>query len=340
MASGCIPYARIEATHVAAFGERGVPTQIVAFEQEHAERAAEMVAARYRAEREILRLIPELYVDPSAILPRVLEFAASSPGVAAMRAGELQGFLIGMRIAWRGDPTAYVPEYGHGASPDDAYALYRAMYAEMSGLWALEGRRDHLICLFAHDRPAFDACVSLGYGGVGMDTLRDLEPVAEVADVDIRRADVGAVDLIAPLEVALREHLAGAPTFLPRDPDEPTHLATAWWLSDPERALWLAFGDGAARAFLCMDPRSGQVLPTADESTVSIIGAYTAPGGRGAGVGAALLNRGLAWATSQGYATCAVDFEVANIEGSRFWLGRGFRPVTQAMYRHIHAPRG
>jgi GNAT superfamily N-acetyltransferase len=297
-----------------------------------------MVAARYRAEREILPLIPERYTDSEAILPRLVEFAASSPGVAAMRAGELQGFLIGMRITWRGGLTAYVPEYGHGADPDRAYTLYRAMYAEMSGLWASEGRRDHLIALFAHDRPAFEACVSLGYGGVGMDTLRGLDPIAEVADVEIRRASAADVGQIAPLEAALRDHLAEPPTFLPRDPEEPTHLG-AEWLSDPQRALWLAYRHGAACAFLCMDPRPGQVLPTSDDSTVSITGAFTTPGGRGSGVGAALLNRGLSWAAAEGYTTCAVDFEVANIPGAGFWLGRGFKPVAQGMYRHVHAPR-
>lgn len=314
-----------------------MPTEIVPLENSHAEAAARLVAERYRAERDVLPLLPERYVRADAVLPKVLGLIDGASGVAATRAGELRGFLVGMAITWRGRPSVYVPEYGHGCEQGDAHGLYRRMYGELSRGWVADGRREHLLTAFAHDRPALDACGSLGYGGVGTDALRDLNPAAGAADVDIRRATGDDACQVEPMENAVREHLAAAPSFLPRDPGQGPYLG-AEWLSDPKRALWLAFQDGAPCGFLCMDPDGGQVLPTSGEATVAITGAFTTPETRGAGVATALLNRGLAWAASEGYVLCSVDFETANIPGAAFWLGRGFHPVTQAMFRHVHDP--
>jgi GNAT superfamily N-acetyltransferase len=314
--------------------------RIVPLEEAHVSAAADLVAARYRDERAALPLVSDAYSAGADIEPRLRELVASSSGVAALRDGRLRGFLVGMPITWRAAPTTYVPEHGHGAEPAEAYALYRGMYAEAARLWVADGRRDHLITVFASDTPAFDACVSLGYGAVGIDTLRDMAPSPTASNrgvpaPDIRRATPSDVDLIAPLEIALRDHLAASPTFLPRDIEEPTHFDEAF-LADTSRGLWLAFRDDEPRAFLCLVGGWGQVLPTSDPHVVSCIGAYTAPESRGSGVAAALLDRGIEWARDAGYTRCAVDFETANVPGAAFWLSKGFQPVTRSLYRHTH----
>ncbi len=309
--------------------------RIVPLEAAHAEDAASLVASRYREERAAHPLVSDAYSDGAAIEPRLRDLLASNRGVAATRDGELVAFLVGMAIDWRGWPTVYVPEFGHGADPAGAYALYRGMYADLSRRWVEDGRRQHLVTVFASDTPAFDACVSLGYGAVGMDTLRGMDPLPAESPVEIRRATPADADLVAPLESALRDHLASAPTFLPRDLEEPLNF-TEEWLDAEWGALWLAMHAGEAGAFLCMAGSHGQVLPTQADDIISIIGAYTMPELRGAGVGASLLNVGLAWARKAGYTRCAVDFETANVSGSGFWLAKGFRPVTRSLYRHVH----
>ena len=174
-------------------------TGIVPFEAAHAADAADLVAARYRDERDANPLVSAAYCAGAAIEPRLRALLPRSRGVAAVRDGRLTGFLVGMPITWRGFPTAYVPEYGHGADPNEAYTLYRSMYAEAAYLWVDDGRRDHLLTAFATDAPALDAVVSLGYGAVGMDTLRGLDTPAAPAPTDIRRATAADAALIAPL---------------------------------------------------------------------------------------------------------------------------------------------
>jgi GNAT superfamily N-acetyltransferase len=76
-----------------------------------------------------------------------------------------------------------------------------------------------------------------------------------------------------------------------------------------------------------------------DEGTMSIVSAFTRPTARGHGVGAALLERGLAAARAAGYVRCAVDFESANIEGARFWM-RYFQPICYSVVRVIDPRMG
>jgi GNAT superfamily N-acetyltransferase len=67
---------------------------------------------------------------------------------------------------------------------------------------------------------------------------------------------------------------------------------------------------------------------------VAITGAYTREGVRGTGIGTALLWHGFEWARSSGYRHCSVDFESANLSGSRFWL-RHFEPVCHSLMRRV-----
>ena len=55
---------------------------------------------------------------------------------------------------------------------------------------------------------------------------------------------------------------------------------------------------------------------------------------RGTGIGTALLRHGFEWARSSGYTHCSVDFESANLPGSRFWL-RHFEPVCHSLMRRV-----
>ena len=88
-------------------------------------------------------------------------------------------------------------------------------------------------------------------------------------------------------------------------------------------------------AYLRFEPSEGLVLPTTSDQTVAITGAFTREDVRGRGIGMALLRRGFEWARSEGYTHCSVDFESANLPGSRFWLGSGFVPVCRSLMRRV-----
>ena len=154
------------------------------------------------------------------------------------------------------------------------------------------------------------------------------------ADVEIRRAAAEDLDLLAPMVRDLWRHLSASPIYIPllqsdrRSDDER-------WLAEEDHAIWIAFRSGRPVGHIRLEPSEQLVLPTSDDSIIACTGAYTAPDARGAGVGAALLAHAMEWARSQGYARVSVDFESANIPGSAFWLGSGFRPICTSLKRVV-----
>ena len=309
--------------------------EVVPFTDDHLEEAARMVAARYQAERSLEQSLPVRFESPEAIMPLMHKVTERGPGVAAIRDGGLVGFLLTHLSLFREARSAYTPDCGHAAEAVGRRDIYRSMYASLSRVWLAHGCFDHGITLLAHEREALDAWFSLGFGLTVIDVLRDVRPVrGPAAAIDIRRATPKDVDLVATLEIALRRYLAMAPIFIPLVVDE-GRASRQRWLSDPGKSLWLAFRADEPVAYVCLEPSRCEVMPIADEGTVAITGAFTKERLRGRGIGTALLNRALEWASSAGYQHCSVDFESANIPGSRFWLGRGFQPVCYSLTRRV-----
>jgi len=59
----------------------------------------------------------------------------------------------------------------------------------------------------------------------------------------------------------------------------------------------------------------------------------TLPGARGQGVGHALVDVALTWASDHGYQWVSVDFDTANPLSRPFWLNTGFRPAGYGVLR-------
>jgi GNAT superfamily N-acetyltransferase len=309
--------------------------EIVPFTDDHLENAASMVAARYQAERNLKPSLPVRFGDSASVLPLLRKLAQSGPGIAGIRDGEFAGFLLASLALLRGIRTAYSPDFGHAAHAACSRDIYRSMYASLSRGWLAHGCFSHAITFFASEREAIDTWFSLGFGLIVIDALRDVSPPeGRIAAVEIRAATPEDVDLIMTLELPLRRHLAAAPVFLPLIMEKGRESRERW-LSDPAKRLWLASQDGAVTAYMSLEPSRSEVMPISNEATVAITGAYTREGLRGRGIGTALLSRALDWARSAGYQHCSVDFESANIPGSRFWLRKGFRPVCYSLCRRI-----
>jgi GNAT superfamily N-acetyltransferase len=309
--------------------------QVVPLTPEHLEPAVSMAAARYRAARRQIPFLPARFEDPGAVLPRLQDHVGHVPGVAALRGGRLVGFVLSLLVRNRGERLAVVPDIGHAADPGDGYRIYRQMYAAIADRWLANGCFWHAITFYPQEREALDAWVSVGFGLAVIDALQVLDarpPPAETSDV--RRAQAGDIDLIVPLELALERHLSSSPTYLPLIV-EGGRRSLEEWLADESHALWLAFRAGEAVAYLRFEPSEGLVLPTASETTVAITGAFTREDVRDTGLGTALLRHGFEWARAAGYQHCSVDFESANLPGSRFWL-RHFEPVCHSLMRRVN----
>lgn len=310
---------------------------IVPLQAEHLADAAALVSRRYRALREAVPAMPPRYEDPQVVLPMLHHLAGSVPGVAALRGGQLVGFLSGYLLpSFRGQPAAYSPEWASGAEGADARRIYETMYTSLAARWVADGYLAHVIGTLAHDSELLEMWHWLGFGMLAADAARDLAPPAgATAEAEIRRAGPRDAEVCASLSGALQRHLASSPTYLVTEGADSSSCAR--WLADPAHALWLAYQDGEAVAYLRIETANEDACALIqDPGTASVTGAYTMPGVRGAGVGSALLDRALAWARAEGYVRCAVDFEPMNVLAARFWL-RHFQPVCYALSRQIDA---
>lgn len=311
-------------------------TEIVPFTDNHLEDAARLVSRRYQALLLSEPLLPSKYAQTNQLLPLLQDACAAGPAVAALRGSRLVGFIAGYLLQdFLGQPAAFSPELCNAADLDDSLRLYTDMYSRLSAEWAGQGYRCHLVSLPANDQAGIQGWHWLGFGMIAADGVRSLESVPQPdAGADIRRADVQDAPVIMALDRALNAYLGGPPIFYPQGESRDLAFYTGW-LSDPQNAFWLAYQGDEPAAYMGFGPASADsCMVIVDEGTCSIPGAYTTPYARGRGVGAALLNQGLAWARQQGYQRSHVDFETANPLGRRFWK-RFYNPVCLTLLRRI-----
>jgi GNAT superfamily N-acetyltransferase len=315
--------------------------EIVKFEEKYLEDAAALVAQRYRALCQEAPLVPARYADVEVTYSLLHGLASSAPGVAALRNGKLVGFLAAwMTPSWRGHATTYCPEWGNAADLDDARHIYQALYTKVAAFWVAQRYYVHTMSLFANDKKGIEGWQWLGFGYFVIDAVRSLVAAeGAAATVDIRRATVADLAVATALDDQLWDHLASSPIFMSDDGDDSEDELHAW-LSDPAKALWLAYRNGEPVAFLRMEGgNEGACTIVRDPGTASITGAFTVESARGDGIATALLNRGLSWAAEEGYTRCSVDFEAMNVPAARFWLHH-FQPVCVSLYRHVNPTGG
>ena len=308
-------------------------TEIADLGPDHVRQAAALAAERYRILRAHTPHLPARWEDPDLILPMLGELVGQVPGVAALRDGRLVGFLTGFLFSgFRGKDAAYSPEWANGVVVDSGDGLYHDLYTAISARWLGAGAATHLITLPAYDRASLDAWHWMGFGKMSVDAVRDLSPLdAPDPGYAIRRAGLDDAPALAVLRHALWHHLSLPPVYL--YDEEYENMAD--WLADPAHAAWAAMEGDRAVAFIQIQPVPGDVCAAVrDPGTASITGAFVEERARRSGLGAALLDRALAWAREQGYERCGVDFEPDNRQATRFWP-RYFRPVCFSLMRHI-----
>ena len=311
--------------------------KIVPLKVSHLEDAAALVRFRYSKMYESEPLLPKRYKEVSNLLP-LLEglLGAAGPGVAAIQDGRMVGFLKGwMMPDFRGKRSVYSPEWGNGADLEDSRYIYEEMYRHIAADWVADQTTAHYISLFPNDLDAVQGWHWLGFGMIAVDAVRGLEPVmGRDLKIEFRNAGTGDIEQILELHEGLRQHVKRSPDFFILEEHNTGYIEN--WLNDPERAIWLALVDGDPAAFIRIGPANDDVATIIfDAGTTSIYGAFTLSSMRGRGIGTALLGHAIEAARGKGYVRCAVDFEPMNTIGTRFWLGKGFRPVCLSLLRYV-----
>jgi GNAT superfamily N-acetyltransferase len=304
----------------------------------HLAAAAELVSRRCQALRQQVPSLPAVYEAAETWRPLLSQMIQVTSGIAAMNDGQLAGFLGAWQLAaFRGRPTTFSPEWANAAQADGARRILETMYTYLAGRWRDQGYTNHILSVLAHGRHELEIWNGLGFGQMAIDALRDLRPAAGGSPAaEIRRAGPAQLAEVLRLSEALRQHIAGSPIFLQGQARDAGYYEP--WLKEPDRAIWLAYLESRAAAFLQQGPANGDVCEViVDAGTSSIYGAYTVPQARGQDIATHLLNQGVQWAQEQGYQRLAVDFEPMNHWATRFWL-RHFQPVVVSMNRRLDPP--
>ena len=306
--------------------------EITTLQEKHLEDAAALASVRYKALRKCVPLLPSKYEEVNIVLAMLDDLVKKSPGVAAFQGNQLVGFLTGFVIPrFLGKRTAYSPEWANGANLEESRQIYDEMYARLSAQWAADGCVTHVVTLLGNDRRGIEGWQWLGFGFAGVDGVREMKFVEDVAvRPEIRQAGKGDAAVASSFVKALEKHMAAAPIFWAHELGDSKE-----WLTDSTRAVWLAYEGEEAVACMGIGPANPDACAIIqDEQTASIMMAFTQASARNKGVATALLNRSLEWARSQGYERCAVDFETMNFLATRFWL-KWFEPVCYSLMRCI-----
>lgn len=302
--------------------------EIVPFADEHVEAAARLLAERHDRHRAAEPLLPEI----KDFRPHVE--AARGDGVAALRGGELVGYLLAERSD---DPTfgvhVWLDRASHAARNPK---LIRDLYAAAADPWVADGHLRHYVVVPALDEIAA-VWFALGFGQQQAHGIRASGPSPPAAPdgLTIRRGGAELLDQMTPLAGLIWVHQSLSPVFAGVPLPSSAELRRDWEeaLGDPDVAYFLAErgGRGVGHA-LTYPAQAGLGTPP---GALDLAVVATMPEERRRGVGIALVQHVLGWASAEGYGTVVADWRVTNLLSSRFFPRRGFRPAFLRLYRSI-----
>jgi GNAT superfamily N-acetyltransferase len=292
--------------------------EIHPFSDEFRGEAAELLAARHARHR---------LAEP--LLPEIDDFAAQLPegdGAVATRGGRAVAYVI----AAVAEERAEVGLAGCAASEAEAV---RDVYAHLAPAWP----KQHQALIPASDGELVDAWFRLACGCQFMTAVRDTTPVeAPPFPGTIRPSTPDDLAATAGFDRLLYTHLSRSPSFSGLDVDSydfETEWSTLW--DEPEFPFHrVAELDGRIVGHILLyDRPSGDLRIGA--SNIDLAHAATHEDARGQGVALALAAEAIAWAHEQGFRSLSTDWRVVNLEASRFWPRRGWKPTFLRLYRAL-----
>jgi GNAT superfamily N-acetyltransferase len=312
--------------------------EIRAFSEEHLDDAARLLGERHARHREAEPLLPE-HVDFRAEIEALL--AAGAVGAVGVRDRRVVAYLLGTRLdkeAW--GPNVWVELAAHAAEQAEDI---RDLYGFAAGPWVEEGRTRHYALVPATDAPLVDAWFRLGFGHQQAQAIRAVPPETEVRapeGFEIRKPTAADVEALIEVDLALPRHQRLSPVFSERPMPSADEIREEWAsiLAGSDEEVFVAYRDG--RPVACWGVAPAEVSRhhrglSRPERACYLAFASTLPESRGSGIGVALTDAALAWASEQRYAVMVTDWRVPNLLASRFWPRRGFRETFLRLYRHI-----
>lgn len=317
--------------------------EIVPFTEEHVAAAAELLAARQRAQRAVEPALAARFEDPAHTRPEVetLLATADASGAVAHRNGHVVGFVLGTPrtdVTW--GPNVWVEAAGQAVTEPE---VARDLYGHAAARWVEEGRTSHYAVVPATDPALVDAWFRVGFGHQHVHAVRAVAQADESGTpvgVTVRRAVRADIPELARLEVVLPHHQALAPVFSTLDPPTVAQARAEWEadFGEDRFTTFVAELDGAIVGSVvgCALEISSAHRSLAHVDDAAFLGfAAVDPDARGRGVGGALLDAVHGWARETGYGTIVTDWRMTNLLASRMWANRGFRPTLYRLFRAI-----
>lgn len=312
--------------------------QFVPFGREHYEAAGAVLADMHRLNRKREPRLAERY-EEATVAREVIAKTCTGPGVAALRNGRLAGYLVAL-LEVDMERVAVVLPSGAAIDPGEDPELYRQMYAAAAERWVRNGYFAHYVHVASSDRDAIRAWFSLGFGRYSIYNWRDLSRAPGLeAEVEVRRVGADAFDDEEKLRSGLRRYNATSPILHPlvhpsRGQIDAIFEAERQQMADDKYAYFIAYRADEPAGLMILEPPRPDYVLTPDRSVYLHI-AFVEDAARSGGVGAALVNRGLAWAREEGYELCTVGYFSPNLLAARFWPSKGFRPLGYCLERRI-----
>jgi GNAT superfamily N-acetyltransferase len=324
--------------------------RVVALTEADGDVAGTLLAARHTRERARFGLLPAAYEDPAPAAALVREVLPFCEAVAAVdERDDLVGFLTAFESA--PDPSSpmarYLPErasvhlaHGHAVTSHvDPAPVYAALFAELAGRAVDRGVTDHVVHVPIGDPATEAAWVALGFGRSSVVAIRDLAPIDRPApsDVEVRVATPDERDLVDRLTDEESVFHAASPIFRPYRREataDAVRAELAAELARDDHAYLIARRAGRDVGVLAIGPALGSPLYVPDGAAY-IAATAVLPDQRGAGVGAALFDAAVGWATDHGHLAACLHFSTANTTSSSFWTGIGFTPVMAHLRRRL-----
>jgi len=305
------------------------------FGEENVVSATALFADNYRQSRRENPLLPQRVEDEPEWISGNLRALRENTGTTIWYGNEMLGYMVtGAYFTYKGQRTAWIPEYAHASIADDRSQLYRLMYMALAEGWVRKGAHLHLICHLSSDKVLGEVLWTLGFGAVVTEQVRDLSPVEMAPSLTI--VNEKDTSRLIDIEREHRLYYRESPIFVLKDPSRHSIEGAFREHIDSSDQIFVYYEDSRPLAYLIV----GEAVSGAEgflfrnTDTAQVKSAYAKPEARGRGIGASLLNRAIEWAKENGCGRLFVEHETANLYGGGFW-NKHFSPAVYVSMRYI-----
>lgn len=305
------------------------------FKEEYLESAVELFLNNYQREKEKNILLPsEILNEPKRIL-NSLKPQLGNPGVAIFTKDKLAAYMqTGAKFNFKGQNTAFVPEYSHSSVEENKTNLYQQMYMKLSSEWIRENIHLHIIGHFANDIELKETIYQLGFGAILSEKIRDFSLINTNMNFIVHEED--NLKKLIDIDIEHNEYYLQAPIFIKKNTKRSEILENLEKHKINGDKFFVYSKKNIPFGYLIIGESAvdGEGFLLKNTKTAQIKSAYVKPAVRRKEIGECLLQCAINWAEKNGFMRLFVEHETANYYGGNFWC-KHFKPYLYFSMRYI-----